>query len=283
MIAIIANPKALRFNKKEIGEIQAYLNRAGIQTDVFFTHAPGEATQIALKTRNYYRTVVAYGGDGTVNEVANGLLGSSTFLGILPAGTTTVIAMELGIPRNPKVAATFLINPRTKLVHPGTVNGRAFMLMCGIGFDARAVKMTTKRLKKLGKMGYVIGGLKALKHSNGETINLESGEFKSTTAWLIVSKSQTYGAGFSISHMIDISTKALDACFTNRKNAYGVALSFIGLALNSHNIISRFSHIITDRVTVETPGIPIQVDGDYIGTTPCRITIHKRALRVIVP
>ena len=135
--------------------IIAYLEKNGHK--VIRTEYAGHAEIIARETEA--ETVVAVGGDGTVNEVARGIAGTSKTLGIIPCGSGDGLALHLGISRNYRTALKTIMAGKTVPMDAATVNGRPFFSVCGIGFDA----VVSERFAKSGKRGllsYIEQGLK---------------------------------------------------------------------------------------------------------------------------
>jgi diacylglycerol kinase family enzyme len=134
--ALIANPQASRVSDELIAAVEAPLPH-DLQT--IRTTRPGEATELARDLDGDVEAIVAFGGDGTFNEVLNGVDGAS-LLGFLPGGGTSVLPRALGLPRDPVAAAHRLAATRTRRIGLGRVNGRRFGFNAGIGFDAELVR-----------------------------------------------------------------------------------------------------------------------------------------------
>jgi len=125
----------------------------GLQFDLYETRGPGDAEKAVRGKEQTYDAVVAAGGDGTINEVVNGLQGTNLPLGIIPLGTVNVLALEMGLLKDPETVARTIVFGPARSVNVGHVNGRAFLLMVGAGFDGRVVAGVSARLKKsLGQM-----------------------------------------------------------------------------------------------------------------------------------
>ena len=133
------------------------------------TEHPEHATELASTARqNGADLIVAAGGDGTINEVANGLVGSAVPLGVLPAGTANVLACEIGLPRNPLDAAAVLAELDAQSIAVGRLtvadgSQRHFLLMAGVGLDAQVLTKVSQRIKNVtGKLAYYIAGFSML-------------------------------------------------------------------------------------------------------------------------
>jgi diacylglycerol kinase (ATP) len=147
-ILVIANPGAARFSDAGVEFIKRFFEAHGTRVSFYRTKAPGDATDRARASRGDYDAVIAMGGDGTINEVANGLAGSTTPMGIVPVGTGNALAQGLKIPRNSIVsAAEIILNHRIQRVDLGMINERYFILVSGIGFDALVAAKVRPKLK----------------------------------------------------------------------------------------------------------------------------------------
>ena len=175
-IVLIGNPVAGGGAYKKICAAEAYMRNRGLEVDVMLTSRRGDAESFAKDAKVLPNTMVlAAGGDGTYNEVANGLLHSETPMAILPLGTTSVLAREIGIPLNTREALEAALTGRAECVSLGRITyqpgsdlekkpavSRHFLLMAGLGYDGDAVYGVNVRLKNLsGQAAYVLSGLSA--------------------------------------------------------------------------------------------------------------------------
>jgi YegS/Rv2252/BmrU family lipid kinase len=153
-IFILYNANARTINIDQLKKAHSFL-ASKLPTELIQTKSPKEAIEKAKKLgQTPDHLIVPCGGDGTINTVLNGLPQNST-MGILPAGTANVIARELGIPLNFKDAAKLLLTGATKKIDLGEFNGRKFIFVAGIGFDATVADSVSSPLKKLiGKLAY---------------------------------------------------------------------------------------------------------------------------------
>ena len=174
----------------------------GIRVELTETHRPGHAETLTREAVcRGASMVVAAGGDGTIAEVANGLMGSSARLGVIPLGTANVMAHELGLPFEPGAVAAALAFGRTRPIWPGvvrtTAGSRLFVQMVGVGFDAQVVHHLPIVLKRMfGRGAYVIQTLRELAGYRFPTIHLRLDGEKTQAASVIVSKGRLYGGRF---------------------------------------------------------------------------------------
>src|SRR2546426_9872085 len=162
---IIANPASgaagFPHQSHSFDETLAFLRNRGWRVDLWYTQTRGDGERLARKAvEQKADLVIAAGGDGTINEIIQGLVGSETALGVLPNGTVNVWARELGIPLDDTRARNVLVNGQTRRIDLGCVNGRYFLLMVGIGFDGEVTQAVEgKPLKRLGVLGYTLAVL----------------------------------------------------------------------------------------------------------------------------
>src|SRR5580692_1881653 len=167
-MVIVFNPVAGRRRAALLWRVLDVLAANGIRLDLAETHRAGHAEVLARDAvRGGAPMVVAAGGDGTIAEVANGLMGSGARLGVIPLGTANVLAHELGLPFAPKSVAAALAFGRTCTLWPGQANGRdrtrLFVQMIGVGFDAHVVQHLPFTLKKMfGKGAYAMQSMREL-------------------------------------------------------------------------------------------------------------------------
>ena len=137
-ILVIFNPAAgwARRRAQRLHRIIAELERRGCMVAVRTTQGPGDALQLARDADAHFDVIVAAGGDGTVNEVANGVFAASRPLAVVPLGTGNVLANELGLPRKPRDLARLIAEGAPQPLWPGRAGDRLFVAMTGIGFDA---------------------------------------------------------------------------------------------------------------------------------------------------
>src|SRR5215467_9489393 len=162
---IIANPTsgAVGFphQPQSFDETLAFLRNHGWKVELWYTQAKGDGEQLARQAvAQKADLVIAAGGDGTINEIIQGLAGSETSLGVLPNGTVNVWARELGIPLDGAGARAVLVNGRMRRIDLGCVNGRYFLLMVGIGLDGEVIQAVERKpRKRLGVLGYALAAL----------------------------------------------------------------------------------------------------------------------------
>jgi len=282
MIAIIANPNALRFKNDELKWIKGELEKNDQIVDIFFTQKSLDGVDITNRIGGKYDIIAAYGGDGIVNEIINGNLNGSA-LAVLPAGTTNVLAIELFGKVSIEAALRAITGKKTRKAYYGTINSRRFILMAGAGFDAESCLKVNERLKKqLGKLEYVFAGIKAYLSTSGcFSIDVEGSTYK--TLWAIVSNARKYAGNFNISKETDIFTPTFDVLiFPCIDRIFGLPYSNGILFGGLHKFAPLVKHITTDKPITISGKPHIQIDGDYMGKTDARIELAG-VLDIVVP
>ena len=275
------------------------------------TTSAGHATELALvaSARNV-DAVIACGGDGTVNEVANGLAGSSTPMGVIRGGTSNVWAKEAGVPRHPADALQLLVTGDRRSIDLGRIRAlpaqhpasgdaprdtpgadqdnsvRYFLLMAGIGFDAAIVREASSSLKRrLGATAYLLQGIRSILSHSAETVDLEVDGVAERVSlfWLLMGNTRSYAGVANLTHQASAVDGKLDFCLFERGGLPRVAWLAPWALLRRHAGRATVQYRKIESLEVRTPGLPIQVDGEYLTETPVSIDVVRHAIRVIVP
>ena len=182
-------------------------------------------TEITKAAVNDYDFITAFGGDGTVNEVVNGLAGSETPLGVLPIGTGNDLARSCGIPLTPEKAVDALINGTPRKIDLGTFNGRYFSNVVGIGFDGYSSKESRKITKLRGTLVYIWVVLKTLKkYSSIEmSIELDNDSIQGPTYLISVGNGWSVGGGMQLCPQAIIDDGEFNICHINSQR-YSIPL-----------------------------------------------------------
>ena len=283
---VIANPGAARFSDAGIEFIKRFFEAHGTRVSFYRTKAPGDATDRARASRGNYDAVIAMGGDGTINEVANGLAGSTTPMGILPAGTANALAQGLKIPRNSIVsAAEIILNQKIQRVDLGMINERYFILVSGIGFDALVAAKVSPKLKKyLGILAYPITGIREISRYTPTSITVTVGERVYGGRFVIIGNSKAYGGPLSFATKAEMDDGLLDILVFKKMGFLPAVRYYLGASIG---LVHRFPDVIylkTDKAEVrsEKP-VPVHMDAELYGTTPVSVSICKGGLNLLVP
>ncbi|MBB3174122.1 YegS/Rv2252/BmrU family lipid kinase [Endobacter medicaginis] len=287
---VIYNPTAGRRRVRRLWSVLDLLIGHGVRLDVVETRHEGHAAGIAREAAETERgrLVVAAGGDGTVAEVAAGLAGTSTRLGIIPLGTANVLAAELGLPSTPKAVAAMLAGGRARRLWPGLCESdagrRLFVQMLGVGFDAHVVHHVSRPVKRvLGKGAYVWQTLRELPRYDFEPIALRADGREFTAGSVIVAKGCRYGGPYRLAPEADPSAPGFAVVMFERSGR-GAALAYgAALPLDLMTRIPGIRRIRAHEVVIDArAGLPAQADGDAAGATPLRITDGAAPIDVLV-
>jgi diacylglycerol kinase (ATP) len=287
------NPAAGRRSPAHVEEaVRASFARRGVDAtiDAFATRAPEDATARTRDAKERYDIVVAVGGDGTVRDVAAGLAGSATPLAIIRNGTANVLASDLGIPVRTRDAADLLRDgARTVPLDLGVVNGRPFVLNVGAGYAARLILGTPHSWKKrVGFFAYLPAAVRAtFQHDRAQTtIELDGARwYEGRVQMIFVANSGGIG-GRAIQIAEDVRYD--DGLFTvavfTPRSPIATLIAFAQIAARRWSRITGVQYGEGTRIAVHCdPPLPMQVDGDGMGTTPFAISMQPAAIRVIVP
>jgi YegS/Rv2252/BmrU family lipid kinase len=292
---VIFNPaargeKARRFRRQ--------LDAIGALCAFKATTAPGIARRLAAEAvRDGFDLIAAAGGDGTVNEVLNGIGDAPdgfarARLGVLPLGTVNVFARELKIPLRVERAWEVLQRgrelkidlPRVEFSVNGVLKKRYFCQLAGAGLDARAIELVDWQHKKqVGKLAYVIAGLKALCEKKPQITVRANGQ-NATGELVLVGNGRFYGGSFAILPLADLRDGRLDICVLPRVNWTALLRSAPGLLLRGKLPASVAQHLSAEtfELTSETAAA-FELDGEWVEKLPVTFAIEREKLRVVVP
>ncbi len=286
MIDVIHNPVAGPRVVNRIERIRSYLSSRGLPFRIRETAAPGDAVVMAREAAfEGADTVVAVGGDGTMNEVADGLAGSATRLAFVPHGTGNVFAREFSLPESVEACLDLLSSGKTISVRMAQANDRRFVLLASAGFDAEVVERMTPRQKNLfGIAAYVLCGARHLLRSQ-PTLWLEfPGRERVEAQAVIVARGKKYGGNVTIAPAGDIAGETFQVIALLRKGRWQIAKFALdalrGIHTASRHVLVRESPSLFVRSTIPSA---CQVDGEYVGPLPVRFTVTDALLRIVVP
>jgi YegS/Rv2252/BmrU family lipid kinase len=287
---IIANPVAgrARSSRRRLDRIVAGLERRGCAAAARWTGpAPGDAERLAREAELDIDVVVAAGGDGTINAVANGLALASRDvpLAVLPFGTANVLAREIGLPRDPERLAALIAAGPARPVWPGRVGERLFLTCAGAGFDAATVAAVRPQLKRrFGRLAFfwaIAGGI-VWYRAHEIIVRCDGGEY--AAAAVIASKGRLYGGAWRVAPQASLAEPTLDLVLFRRSGRFA-ALRYLS-ALPLGRLPRR------DDVTVlrcrsagfdAAEPVPVQADGEIVGQLPVTLGIAERPLYLVQP
>jgi YegS/Rv2252/BmrU family lipid kinase len=289
-IRIIANFQAgtSRLIKENLDDAQRMCLEWGHTAEITATAAPLDGVRLAKEAaEKEFEMVVAAGGDGTVNEVVNGLAGSGTVLGVIPLGTENIFARDLGIPPAIKDACRVLLEGEVRRFDLGRIGERHFICMAGAGMDAEVVARVEKKAKGVfGSFAYAYTAFQFLSRYRGFHARiLVDGNPLDANAWLVlVGNIKSYGWRLRITPHAVPDDGFLDLCVMP-KVGFAKELCQIGkIFIGTHAASPEVSLARGREITVETRlPVRVHVDGEDFCTTPVTITAVPDALSVAVP
>jgi len=297
---VIVNPVAgANSTHRKWQHISGLLSHAGLSFDHEYTEGVGHAIELAKTAAgDGYRYVVAVGGDGTVNEVANGILhsteASSMALGVISTGTGSDFARSVGIPRHYVNACSSLASSQRKLIDVGVVEyqsrgqavRRFFVNVAGIGFDAAAVE-TTERMPKYfgGTIPYLAGLIGTLFGYRNKSVVLRIGNRVEEARLLsvVVSNGNYFGGGMRVAPEASINDSLLDVVIIGDIGKFDLLKSLPMVYKGTHGNHPKVSMEKATEITVESPErILVHADGELLGEGPASFRLMPAALNIVV-
>ncbi len=294
-LCVIFNPtargdKARRFRRQ--------LDAIGALSALRATAAAGDARRLATEAvADGFDLIVAAGGDGTVNEVLNGIGDAPegfarARLGVLPLGTVNVFARELGMPRRIERSWEILKRgrelaidlPRVEFLANGIRQTRYFCQLAGAGLDARAIELVDWHQKKqVGPLAYFIAGLRALREKK-PLITVHAAGQSATGEWVLIGNGRLYGGAFALLPEANWHDGQLDLGVLPRAHWRTLLRRVPGLLLRGTLSAGALLRVRTARfeLTSDAPA-GFELDGEWVGNLPATFTLGPEKLRVIAP
>jgi diacylglycerol kinase (ATP) len=287
-IRFIINPvSGTRSNIDVAARIKLYLNHSKYWHDIVYTAYAGHATELAADAAaQSFTIVVAVGGDGTVNEVAKGLLHTKTALGILPKGSGNGLARHLGLPLSLNNAIKTLNTGTISQIDSGTINGLPFFTTAGIGFDAYISSVFAGSTRR-GLKTYVELILKEVRNYKHLPVKVWINDEQLETDCFVMAfaNAAQYGNNAYIAPMADIRDGILDVCLVKQMNfVKALNLSYCMLTKQLAHAHSA-EYFKSNRIRIETEQpMMFHADGEYKGkTNTFDVALNPLSLHVLVP
>jgi diacylglycerol kinase (ATP) len=288
-IQFIINPSAGHGNYKQIiHDIETIFSGSGFCYDIAMPSYQGEATLLAREFASNHDIVVAVGGDGTINEVLNGLIGTDTIFGIIPAGTGNGIAREFGLPFNPKEACKTILSGHIKWMDVGNADGRYFMGFAGTGFDAMIARFAGElRGPFRGIWVYFYAGLMLFHRYKPQLLRIKIDSELVEVRPLIVAIANTkrYGGRALIAPDATPDDGLFDICIIKSMGALPLIRHLPKLFNGKHVNLSYVKIYKGENVTIQADEpIPFHIDGESMdGYRSIQFTIVPKAIKLLVP
>lgn len=275
-------------SERRIAAIKDEAQRRGLSVDVHVTTRAGHARELAAASAaSHVDLVIVWGGDGTINEAGAGLVGSSTTLAVVPAGSGNGLAAALGAARDANAALTTAFDGSTRIIDAGVMAGRPFFNIAGIGFDARIARLFNERgAGRRGPLPYIVIGLREGCLYSGVEYRVDlDGDRRQVRAFLVAfANGREYGIGARIAPQAELDDGLLDATIVEYRPLLARFWDARHLALGTaHRAASVFTKRVTHAVVESDGAMEFHVDGE-LGSVDRRIEVKilPAALKVRV-
>lgn len=302
--AIIYNPMSGRLGRRadDVRAMVDLLQKRGVRAEAFATTGPNDATRLAREAvAAGAEMIVSYGGDGTLNEVIQGMIGSRASLVVWAGGTANVVARDLGMPSDIKHLADVIAAGKTTRITLGLARSetplsehasaddrskeRYFFMFAGIGLDASIARSVNAKLKRrTGEFAFWISGLKHLVAWQAEVFTLDVDGEKHEGVFALIGNGKGYGGGFCMTPGAKLDDPWFEVYIVPRRSNNLVYLRDLAACARGSSAregirIIRGRHIKAN--STEKPWV--EVDGEIIGPLPMQFDAVPDALSIIVP
>jgi YegS/Rv2252/BmrU family lipid kinase len=287
-IEVIINPAA-GLEEPILKTLNSVFQKHDLDWNVSITKRHGDGRRLAKAAlEKGVDLVAAYGGDGTVMEVASGMVGSDVPMAILPGGTGNVMSVELEIPRELGKAAELIVSPNSRIrpVDMGQIDDHYFMLRASVGFEAAVVRKSSRDMKdRFGLLAYGFAVLEALSqplHAHYKLI-LDGNEMETDGFSLLIANAGSLGRlNLVLNSAIKPDDGLLDVMMLNTKPESIVSIAASVIQLD--DFAASLQHWQAREVQiVSTPQQQVQGDGELFGDTPATVSVVPGAVKVVVP
>jgi YegS/Rv2252/BmrU family lipid kinase len=268
------------------------LGKYGATVEIMATDAPRSAGRVAARAiASGADLIVVAGGDGTINEAAEGVAGTDVPLAILPAGTANVMACEMQVSTHLGKAAEALLSYPAERISTGRIQSRdqaprSFLLMAGAGLDAHIVYSLNQSIKrKLGKVAYWLAGFSQIGRTFEEfSVRIDGREYRSSFA--LISKVRNYGGDLEIAREVSLLDDEFEVILFHGRESWRYVKYLAAVALKRLSAVKGVTVLRTREVEMLHAGddrVFVQVDGEFAGHLPARVEIVPASLTLLVP
>jgi len=272
-----------------INDVIEKLRNNKVDVDLHSTKKVGDAKEVARGIKESEFDVLAImGGDGTINEVINGLLPTNIPIAIIPSGIANVFANEVGISKNPLKACEAIYEGSLYDVDLGKINDGYFLSLASIGFDSYVLKNTPPSLKrKYGKLAYMYTGIKTIFSYKPSPIyvKIEGIKEDKTCYFMVIGNVSIYGEPYvKMTPKASVTDGLLDVCLFKKENPINYFRYFLGAILRLHTQFPDVEYFQTEKLHVESEKtLMVEVDGDVWGELPTTFSILKNRVKILLP
>ncbi|MDD5200839.1 MAG: diacylglycerol kinase family lipid kinase [Terrimicrobiaceae bacterium] len=283
-ILVILNPAARGERARSLRQtIQGLSSRIVVRE----THKPGDAEALAERAvQQGFATVVAAGGDGTVNEVVNGIGQADVTFGVLPVGTMNVFALELGVDgQNLKRAWAAIERGHVREIDLPMANEEYFVQLAGVGLDAEVVRQTTPDFKKaLGPVSYVLSLAQVAARKPPKLVATDASGRRHEGSFVLVGNGRYYGGPLVLFRDAKLDDGLLDVVVFKNQSHWDLMRYVQAVVFGNHHELPDVEYFQTKRVRVEADrDVPVELDGEIAGFAPFTFGFAQRKLRVLAP
>ena len=287
-ILFIVNPISGHRDKRRFREqVASVLGRENITYEIAFTECAGHAVDMAKSAADVYNIVAAVGGDGTLNEVARGLIGTDTAMAVIPCGLGNGLARSLHIPLNTDKALRLLMQGRIQRIDTGTVNGQLFLSVAGIGLDAQTAH-DFARAPRRGFLTYAHYAVSNYLHPKPETVSITfDGREPLTCSPMLITfaNSNQFGYNAVIAPHASLQDGLLDMCILNRPPLPSIPIVVTKLMDGRIDTSRYITEIQAAHITVKRPAAGVvNIDGEpMMMDANLDIRIKPLSLAIVMP
>ena len=290
MVAIVNPISGASKQRKGLYVLLERLRAAGVQVECHRTRGPGDARCLARGAADRAELVIAVGGDGTVCETADGLAGTGVPMAVWPTGTENLVAKSLGFRAEPDLAMACLLRGRTLTMDLGVANGRSFMVVAGVGFDAEVVyRLTRVRVGHITHLSYAGPLWRTFWEHRWPTLLVTADGPDGPLQWegrgmIFVGNMARYSLGLGVVRDAQPDDGLLDLSIMACRNQLQLIGHSLRTLCRTHIEHRSVCYRRITRLHVESPApVPIQTDGEAAGWLPLDISVRAGAIRVRVP
>lgn len=287
-VLVIGNPiSGTGQTEARIAELVVALEKSGHEVDVFLTQGPGDARRCAGDVGPDVERLIIAGGDGTVNDVINGLPDPSQVPILqLPTGTANMFARDLGLPWHPSQVADLVDKGLVRNIDVGLAGEHRFLMLASAGWDAWVTREIRRiRGRRLGYTGYFFPICRIMAQYRPVELRVIVDDEKAYPGgFVLVLNVRYYGGYFVFADHAALDSGCFDVRIFHSGRQIDIARYFTAAFFHQESLISDVTKVNARRITIESDEpCPIQADGDFQGVTPMHLELKPAAARVVVP
>jgi len=285
-IKLIANPVSGGDARPRIQKAVSELQKRGAEVETCLTSARGDARKAAAQAREEgFDRIVAAGGDGTLNEVVNGVASPEIPIAFLPLGTVNVFALEARIPLQMERACALAVAGSPRLITLGRINEDLFLLMASVGWDAEAVTCVRQGLKRLiGRLAYAASALEVLLLKAPAAVELVTPEgFCHSGYGVVVSNCRFYGGRYIVTPGASMLRDDFEVCLLRQGGRLAMLKFAATLLLKQPLKPPLVEYFTLSSARLQGQNVAVQVDGDAWGILPVSLEAVPGAVAMVLP